>query len=246
MSGVTFDDLMLIRKGGEGLTMGSCVSSVEKLTTLEEWETKAEALKLLFEQTLGQKPDVACSLDLTVLGEVDRGEYIERKVEYAVGPGERISAYALLPKGVQGKSPAVLCIHPTTAFGKEQVIGNDPSPKGQDRAYAVHLVRRGYVTFAYDLLSANERNYPGCKSFETAPFYEKFPTWSIRGKDLHDAQCALDVMSSMDEVDADRIGSIGHSQGGGITIHLAAVDSRVKVGRFELRIVPGSIVEESV
>jgi len=131
---------------------------------------------------------------------------------------------------LKDKAPAVLCIHPTTPLGKEQTIGNDSTEKGQDRAYALHLVTKGYVTLAYDLLSAGDRCYKGLKDFDTAPFYEKYPEWSVRGKDLWDVQRAIDFLETMDEVDSERIGSIGHSQGGGITIHAMALDNRIKAG----------------
>ena len=134
------------------------------------------------------------------------------------------------PRELNGRVPAVLCIHPTTPFGREQVIGNDPTEKGQDRAYALHLVRRGFITLAYDLLSANERKYEGLRDFDTAPFYEEFPEWSVRGKDLWDLSRAVDLLETIAEVDAERIGSIGHSQGGGITIHAMALEPRISVG----------------
>ncbi len=227
---VRFDDLLDMRKGGDGLTLGSGPSRVEKIATAAEWQIKATALRDLFRQTLGQAPDLACPLDLEEVSEEEVDGYIKRTVAYTLAPGERISAYVLVPKGLQNRAPAVLCIHPTTPWGKEQAIGNDVSEKGQTCAYALHLVRRGYVTLAYDLLSAGQRCYAGLKDFDTAPFYEQYPDWSVRGRDLWDVGRALDVLQSLDEVDPERIGSIGHSQGGGITIHAMALDERIKAG----------------
>ncbi len=230
ISAVAFDDLLDIRVGDAGLTLGSIPSRIEKIASAEQWAIKAAALRDLFRQTLGEMPPVACGLAPEQLGEEDRGDHIRRRVAYAVAPDERISAYLLLPKRRQKKAPAVLCIHPTTPLGKEQSIGNDPAEGGQDRAYALHLVRRGYVTLSYDLISANERCYPGLRPFDTAPFYQKHPRWSVRGKDLWDARRAVDFLTTLDEVDPERIGSIGHSQGGGITIHAMGLDERIKVG----------------
>lgn len=227
---VNFDDLLDIRKGDENLAMGSSPSHIEKITTIEEWKMKAKALREIFLQTLGEAPEISCPLSPEVIGEVDCGDYIKRKVTYFVEPDERISAYVLIPKNLKDKAPAVLCIHPTTPLGKKQAIGNDNTAKGQDRAYALHLVRRGYITFAYDLLSAGERCYKGLKTFDTAPFYKKYPKWSVRGKDLWDVGRAIDFLQTLDEVDPERIGSIGHSQGGYIIIPAMALDNRIKVG----------------
>jgi len=230
MDKIDFVDLLNIRKGGENLTMGSGPSRIEQITTVEEWEIKAKALREIFLQTLGVPPQVSCPLSPEVIDEVDCGDYTKRKVEYFLEPDEKISAYVLIPKNLRGKAPAVLCIHPTTPLGKEQAIGNDNTERGQERAYALHLVKRGYVTLAFDLLSAGERCYEGLRAFDTTPFYEKYPKWSVRGKDLWDVSRAIDFLQTVDEVDSERIGSIGHSQGGGITIHAMALDSRIKAG----------------
>ncbi len=230
MSAVTFNDLLEIRKGGENLTMGGGSTTVEPATTVEEWEIKAQALRDIFRQTLGRTPDIDCPLSPEVTDETDFGDHIRRTIAYNVEPDERINAYVLIPKNRTGKTPAVLCIHQTTPFGKEQVIGTDTSEKGQSLSYALHLVQRGFITFAWDLLTANERKFEGLRDFDTAPFYEKHPEWSIRGKDLWDLSRAIDILETQPEVDPERIGSIGHSQGGGITIHAMALEPRIKAG----------------
>jgi dienelactone hydrolase len=230
MTHVTFDDLWEIRKGGPQMTMGSGPTHVGRIKTAAEWEIKRGALREIFLQTLGAFPEISCPLSPEALGEEDCREYVKRMVAYSLEPDERITAYVLIPKGLKGRAPAVLCLHPTTSLGKEQAIGNDPSEQGQDRAYALHLVRRGYVTLAYDLLSAGERRYEGRDDFDTAPFYARYPQWSVRGKDLWDVSRALDYLQTLDEVDPGRIGSLGHSQGGGITIHAMVFDERIQAG----------------
>lgn len=230
MTDVTFDDLLEIRRGGDGLTMGGGPTHIATIETVEAWEAKAEALRTIFRQTLGRGPTEICPLDAEVVSETDQGDHVKRSIAYNVGPDERIVGDVLIPAGLTGRAPAVLCIHPTTPFGREQVIGNDPSEKGKDRAYALHLVRRGFITLSYDLLSANERKYEGLRDFDTGPFYEKFPEWSIRGKDLWDLGRAVDLLETIPEANAERIGSIGHSQGGGITIHAMAIEPRITAG----------------
>jgi len=227
---VTFDDLFDIRAGAPDMTMGLSPTRIERIDDAGRWQRKAAALRELFVQTLGVEPPLDCELAPEVHDEVDCGSYRKRRVSYQVEPGERVTAWLLLPKPCPGKRPAMICIHPTTALGKEQTIGNEATPNGQDRAYALHLVERGYVTLAYDLLSAGERCYPGCRAFDTAPFYVKHPAWSARGKDIWDFRRAIDFLQAVPEVDADRIGSIGHSQGGGITIDAMGLDERIKVG----------------
>ena len=228
-----FNDLMLIRKGGPELTMGYGPTSVERLSTKEEWRSKADALRTIFRQTLGEHPAVDCPLDVRLEEETDRGDCVERRISYNVEPEERVASLALVPKDVATPAPAVLCIHQTQRIGKEEAVGRDPEldePEEGHCAYALQLARRGYVTFAPDLLASGERIFPGRRPFDNGPLYEKHPRWSGTGKDLWDMGRALDVLTGLNEVDAERVGSIGHSQGGGITVYLMAVDDRVKVG----------------
>lgn len=228
---VTFDDLLDIRKGEEGMTTGRGISRIEKINSVAEWELKAEALRELFRQTLGQQPPgIECPLSPRVVAEQDGDDYVQRKVECFLQPDERVSAYVLIPRNLKTRAPGVLCIHPTRAIGKESTIGNDDTAERENCSYALHLARRGYVTLSYDLLGMGERRYSHVRVFDTTPFYERYPDWSVRGKDLWDAARAIDLLQTMAEVDTERIGSIGYSQGGGITLHAMGLDPRIKVG----------------
>jgi dienelactone hydrolase len=229
-----FNDLLLIRKGIPEMTLGAGETRIEPAATAEEWGAKAAALGEIFQQTCGERPAVDCPLALRVEAETDCGDYWERRLSYALEPDERVTSIALVPKGLRAPAPAVLCIHPTCDIGKLQTVGRDPDeklpPEQVDRAYGVHLVRRGFVILAPDLLGAGDRRYPGLRSFDNGPFYGKHPRWSGTGKDLWDLGRALDVIQKIPEADPGRIGSLGHSQGGGLTTYLMAVDKRVKAG----------------
>src|SRR3712207_8661879 len=52
--------------------------------------------------------------DPQVHAEEDCGTYVRRKVSIAVQPGDRMPAYLLIPKGLKGRVPAVLCFYGTT------------------------------------------------------------------------------------------------------------------------------------
>jgi len=95
--------------------------------------------------------------------------------------------------------------------------------------YAVELVRQGYVCLAPDCITAGERVYPGAAPYETEGFYQRHPGWSALGKMLWDHQRALDLLDSLDHVDPDRVGVIGHSLGGENAMMLGAFDHRIKV-----------------
>jgi dienelactone hydrolase len=228
-----FGDLLLIRKGGVGLTLGEGPSVIGPITTREEWDVKAEALRDIFRLTLGDVRGVEGPLSIEVEYEKDRGDHFERRISYLVEPDERVASLLLVPKNVPLPAPATLCIHSTQALGKEETVGRG-GPAGnappKNRACALDLVRRGCIAFAPDLLGSGERISPGRKAFDNGPLYEKHPRWSGTGKDLWDMRRALDVMTRMREIDGARMGAMGHSQGGGITVYLMAVDERIRVG----------------
>ena len=53
---------------------------------------------------------------------------------------------------------------------------------------------------------------------------------TIQAKTLHDLCCAIDVLFSLEYVDKNNIGVIGHSLGGQEVIYLQWYDKRIKVG----------------
>lgn len=232
-----FGDLNLIRKGSSNMTMGAGETKIEPIQSLEEWNLNKESLRSLYHSTLGVRPDgLECDLSIKIESEVSNGNVVERRVSYQLNPKERVSSIMLIPKNLNSPSPTLLTIHPTTEYGKEQTVGRGDkengvlTPKAYNRAYGLHLAEMGYVTFSPDLLGAGERIFPGKPSFDNQPFIESNPDWSGIGKDLWDLQRALDVMETFSEVDSSRIGSIGHSQGAGLTGILSAMDERIKIG----------------
>ncbi len=232
-----FGDLNLIRKGSSSMTMGGGETEIQRVQSLEEWESKTESLRSLYKSTLGVRPDnIDCDLSIKIESEVSRGYVIERRVSYQLSPEERVSSIMLIPKNLSSPAPSLLTIHPTTEYGKEQTVGRGDkangvlTPEAYNRAYGLHLAEMGYVTFSPDLLGAGERIFHGKGSFDNQPFINANPEWSGTGKDLWDLQRAIDVMQTFPEVDSSRIGSIGHSQGAGLTGVLSGMDERIKVG----------------
>ena len=228
-----FDDLLLLRKGGRHLTFGGGPSRVAPARTPSEWRLKTEALRAILLQTLGRAPDARPPLALRVEGTVDRGDHLERRISYLVEPDERVAALVLIPKGARVRRPAALCIHSTHDHGMLEVVGRGGrvgiSPSA-NRAYALMLVRRGYIAFAPELLGSGERRFRGRVAFDNQPLFKKHPEWSGLGKDLWDLRAALDVLERIPGVDPRRIASVGHSQGAGLTVHLMALDSRIRAG----------------
>ena len=199
----------------------------------ENWADRRARIMQGLREVLGPEPKERAPLDPQVVSEVDCGTYVRRKLSIQVQPGDRMPAYLLIPKGIHGKAPAVVCFYGTTSgAGKETAVGlsggKPGTPPEKNRDYAVWMAEAGFVAFAGDYLRDGERLPPSGRPYDTTDFYKRFPDWSIHGKDAWDTSRAIDYLQSLDIVDPDRIGMVGHSYGGHSTIFAAALDERIK------------------
>ena len=144
----------------------------------------------------------------------------------------------LIPKGIV-EAPGILAVHQHHSdwdVGKSEVVGltNDNM-----YSYGVDLVRRGYVVIAPDIICFEDRKDNGKFNIdkESKARFEryKFCDYLLHGttlqtKTLHDLSVAVDVLSSLEYVENDKIGVVGHSLGGQEAIWLEWYDKRIKVG----------------
>ena len=145
--------------------------------------------------------------------------------------------YVFLPKGVSGKSPAILYCHwhgGQYDIGKDELLRTNAVPVPPGPA----LAKRGYVVLGVDAYCFGERNGQGPgglaeKGGAGEMTASKFNLWagrSLWGMILRDDLMALDYLASRKEVDAARIGVTGISMGATRTWWLAALDERLRAG----------------
>ena len=191
-----------------------------------DWQVRRKLLKqryldLLCDQHKPDKP----ALNLTVHEEVVVDNLYRRQlISYAVEADERAYAYLGLPINSDGKSPAIVALHGTYKYGKKRAAGLIDNP---DKAYLDHLCRRGYVVIAPEHFVSGHR-IPAEGPYDTGSFYKKHPQWTAVGKFTYEHSIAIDVLQSLEQVDDERIGALGHSLGGHGTFFLAAYDERIK------------------
>jgi dienelactone hydrolase len=154
-------------------------------------------------------------LEWRVTETVELDGVLRKRIEIAVEKGDWLPAYLLIPKGLSGKAPGVLCPHPTSPLGKGMVAGVGGK---ESRFYALELARRGYVTLAPD--------YPYFGDYKADPYTMGYASATMKGIWNH-MRC-VDLLVSLSDVDGERIGCIGHSLGGHNTLFVAAFDRRIK------------------
>ncbi len=188
------------------------------IRSVRTWRLRRERILADMQLVMGPLPDTSkkVPLDVTVLEEVELVKVIRKKITYTAEKDDRVPAYLFAPKELRGKTAAVLCLHQTTGIGKGEPagLGGDPNLH-----YALELAERGYVTLAPD--------YPNFGDYRLDVYARGYASATMKGIGNH--MRAVDLLQSLPQVDAARIGCIGHSLGGHNTLFLAAFDERVKV-----------------
>ena len=203
-------------------------SNGKQIASPTQWRERREEITRRLNVFLGQRPESKPPLNERILEDTQREDHILRKLVYQTEPKEYVPSYLLIPRNLKGRAPIALCPHQTTQAGKKEPAGLAGNPQLQT---ALHLVKRGFVTFTYDALCFGERHDAASGHYGDAiPFYRKHPRWSLMGKMIWDLQRAVDYLETLDFVDTDRIASIGHSHGGYTTLFSMAFDDRIKAG----------------
>ena len=190
-------------------------------TTPHDWQRRRTELRQRWVDFLGPMP-AAGPLQLRVV----RSEALEsvdrRLVEYDGEPGLRVRAWLIEPRMRSGRLPALVALHQTTSATIDEVAG----VSGPDAMQiGLKLARRGFVVLC-----------PRCFLWQDVDGYdaavqrlrERHPRTTGMAKMLYDARRAVDVLESLESVDAGRIGAVGHSLGGKEVLYLAAFDERVR------------------
>lgn len=182
-----------------------------------------------FLQALAPFPEKA-ALEPEIIQEEDCGRYIRQKIRFQAEANESITAYLLLPKNRSGKTPAIYCHHQHDGnweLGKSEVVGLIGHP---DQAYAKELAEQGFITFAPDAIGFEERQ--NSIGGGTGSYFELAKRivngQNLLAKTLFDIRAGIDYLISRPEVDADRIGFIGHSYGGRMALVAPVYDQRIK------------------
>ncbi len=127
-----------------------------------------------------------------------------KKVTFRNRYGITLAGDLYIPKGASGKLAAIAVSGPFGAV-KEQASG----------LYAQTMAERGFLTLAFDA------SYTGESSGE--PRHVASPDINTE-----DFSAAVDFLTTLDTVDAERIGIIGICGFGGMGLNAAAIDTRIK------------------
>jgi len=173
--------------------------------TLAEWERRREIVRKRVLDDLGLLPlPDRLPLEVHRGGKLERDDYTVERIYWQTWPDYYAAGRLYMPTDAEWPAPAILNPHGHWPDGNKNATV---------QARLVALARMGYV----------------CLTVDSVHFYDwatgvvpiGIMTWNnIRG---------IDLLESLPEVDADRIGCTGCSGGGQQAMYLMAVEDRIKV-----------------
>jgi len=176
---------------------------------------------------LGKLPDRERPISVEIVWRVDTGEMVIEKLLMDLNGYEKVPAYFTKPKNTTGKIPVILFNH--SHFGQYDVGKNEfiyGRKEMQRPPYALALAREGYAGLCIDSWGFGERHTASESEIFKKMLWKGQVMWGIM---VYDNLRALDYLVSRDEVDPDRIGTMGMSMGSTMAWWLAALDDRISV-----------------
>ena len=169
-------------------------------------------------------------------------DHFREKVVYQAEPTASVPAYVLIPKDLKPgeRRPGLLALH-GHGRGKEDVVGIDHGNEeikkhiqSHNYDYARKLVRQGFITITPDFRCFGERSDGEAPYGKRDKCNVNFIKGSLLGVNLlalniWDVMRTIDYFSRRAEVDQGRIGCLGLSFGGTMTLYAAALDERIRV-----------------
>lgn len=194
--------------------------------TLNNWLEQRKQLRqtwLIFLRSI-KRPDRPPTTNL--IAEERVGSVVRQLIGYESEPGWPTEAYVLRPAAATTRPrPGVVVFHSTVSHSIRQPAGVEGKPA---KAFGLKLAERGYVTLCprnFLWPSNHEIDTDG----QTKLFTGRHPDCKGMAKMLLDAQVAVDLLAARADVNANRLGAIGHSLGAKEVLYLAAFDERIKV-----------------
>ncbi len=166
-----------------------------------DWRKRREEIRSRWMEMLGEWPPILDQQEFKIIDKEKREDFTQYRVRFYWTPNEQTEGYLLIPDK-KGQKPAVISVfyEPETAVG----IGGKPY-----RDFAYQLVKKGFVTLSLGTSETTKNKtysiyYPNRESAIIQPLSAL----------AYAAANALEALTKVEDVDAERIGIVGHSYGG--------------------------------
>lgn len=196
--------------------------------TPEAWARRRGEIRRRWEGLLGEWPEMDEDPPVEVIGSTRQENFVRHRVRFPWAPGEVTEGYLLVPDG-EGQRPAVVTVY----YEPETSIGAGTP----DRDYGLQLARRGFVVLSVGATEATAAKTYGIyhPSLEDAKVQPLSMLAYAAGTCWH-------VLANRPEVDAERIGIVGHSFGGKWAMFASCLFDKFACGVWSD---PGIVFDES-
>ncbi len=178
-----------------------------------------------------------------IVEEVDRTDFLRKKLLVQTAPDKFLPFYLLIPKNITDKAPLVLAFH-GHGYGVKDIVGlwedgqERYTPSGYHKDFAIELVRSGFIVAAPEIAGFGD-HIPDQSDVDTRFVGKSAPchflsTWSMMlggsavGFKVFEAKRLLDYLTTLPQIDSERIGAMGISGGGTHTFFSTCADTRIK------------------
>ncbi len=205
-----------------------------------EWEPWRVAFRCALRDRLGGFPSQQTAIRYRAASPTRHPGYQRQYIEYESAPGVTVPAWLLIPEGRTRAGPAVIAVH-GHGYGMDELVGINldgserAEPQGYHQDFALALCRRGMVVLAPELRAfGRRRERKDQDSGPTSSSCTETAWWSIMlgkpllGSRVWDVLQAIGLLQRLPEVDGQRIGIMGGSGGGAVTLFAAALETRLR------------------
>lgn len=199
--------------------------------------------------TLGRRPEPVDPRP-ELLAEWERGGVITQR--WLIDVSDELSAFIYVNRPADlaagTRSPGILCWHGHSVGGKDAVMGNGTAPEvaadvqRTSTDYGRRMAESGFVTFAIDWMGygdQNDRQKPNHRHLDHGRdwcnlYYLQATMLGMTslGINLAHGRALIDFASELPFVDLDRLGVMGLSGGGTMTLWSALTDDRLKAAEI--------------
>ncbi len=207
---------------------------------LVEWNAWQIAFRSRLRERLGGFPHERTPLNVTTAPPTEHAGYRRMYLEFESSPGVTVPAWLLMPAEQNDPAPAVIAVH-GHGYGMDDLVGINAdgtertAPQGYHQDFAVALCRRGMVVIAPEMRGFGRRreakdraDAPNTSSCHEAAWWGIMLGKPLLGSRVWDTLRALDLLQSLPEVDPLRIGIMGGSGGGAVTLFAAALEPQLR------------------
>lgn len=170
---------------------------------------------------------------------VEAADHTRRSLVLRAAGMRDLPVHLLVPKPGQAKRAAILALHGHGSAGYDPVVGIATTEAARaelmkaNYGYGLQLVRRGYVVAAPCFTPFGRRlgdaaAYRGNDACGVTFVRMQLLGRVLMGENLRDALWAVELLARHESVDASRIGCVGLSYGGRMTMLAAAMSPKIR------------------